>query len=179
MLDEYEKYQGVVLRQLVIESGFSSISFRPFFRQGRISAFVVNGRVGVYIKHSSKRMSPWRFSFNIEQAADLLDLEQKLPDSFIVFVCGEDGLVTLSMADLHDIVDFQESDNAWVSISRPPRTQYELAGNKGELGNKVVRGIGLIPETSKTRARERYAAREDIDTDLKLDSSSLLRDTGE
>jgi hypothetical protein len=169
MLDEYEFYQGVVLRHLAVESDYSSISFRPFVREGRVNAFVVNGRVGVYIKHSSKRMSPWRFSFNIEQAADLLDLEQKFSDSFVVFVCGEDGLVTLSFADLHEIVDFQESDNAWVSISRPPRTQYELAGNRGELGNKVARGISLIPETLKARVRERYGTPEHVKSEEKLD----------
>lgn len=158
MLDEYEFYQGVVLRQLAVENDYSmSVSFRPFVREGRVNAFVMNGRVGVYMKHSSKRMSPWRFTFNIEQAADLLDLEHKFPDSFMVFVCGTDGLVTLSFADLHSIVSFQESENAWVSISRPPRTQYELAGNRGELKYKVARGIGLIPETLRTRVRERYA----------------------
>lgn len=159
MLDEYEFYQGVVLRQLAVENDYSmSVSFRPFVREGRVNAFVMNGRVGVYMKHSSKRMSPWRFTFNIEQAADLLDLEHKFPDSFMVFVCGTDGLVTLSFADLHSIVSFQESENAWVSVSRPPRTQYELAGNRGELKYKVARGIGLIPETLRTRVRERYAA---------------------
>ena len=158
MLDEYEFYQGVVLRQLAVENDYSmSVSFRPFVREGRVNAFVMNGRVGVYMKHSSKRMSPWRFTFNIEQAADLLDLEHKFPDSFMVFVCGTDGLVTLSFADLHSIVGFQESENAWVSVSRPPRTQYELAGNRGELKYKVARGIGLIPETLRTRVRERYA----------------------
>ncbi|WP_339028961.1 hypothetical protein WI604_30235 [Bradyrhizobium symbiodeficiens] len=159
MLDDYEFYQGVVLRQLVVENDYSlSVSFRPFVREGRINAFVMNGRVGVYMKHSSKRMSPWRFTFTIEQAADLLDLEHKFPDSFMVFVCGTDGLVTLSFADLHNIVSFQESENAWVSISRPPRTQYEIAGNRGELGYKVSRGIGTIPETLKARVRERYAS---------------------
>ena len=157
MLDEYEFYQGVVLRQLAVEND-QSISFRPLVREGRINAFVVNGRIGVYVKHSSKRMSPWRYSFNIEQAADLLDLEQKFPDSFVVFVCGTDGLVTLSFADLHKIVSFQESQNAWVSVSRPPRAQYDLAGNRGELKYKISRGIGLIPETLKARVRERYAA---------------------
>ncbi|MGM5021871.1 hypothetical protein [Tardiphaga sp. 367_B4_N1_1] len=156
MLDDYEFYQGVVLRQLVIEADYST-SFRPFVREGRINAFVINGRVGVYVKHSSKRMSPWRFTFTIDQAADLLDLEQKCPDSFMVFVCGTDGLVTLSFSDLHSIVGFQESENAWVSVSRPPRTQYDIAGNTGELKYKVSRGIGLIPETLKERVRERYA----------------------
>lgn len=157
MLDDYEFYQGVVLRRLVIETDYST-SFRPFVREGRMSAFVVNGRIGVYMKHSSKRMSPWRFTFTIEQAADLLDLEHKFPDSFVVFVCGTDGLVTLSFADLHRIVSFEESENAWVSISRPPRNQYEVTGNRGELEYKVARGIGVIPETLKARVRERYAA---------------------
>src|SRR5882672_882988 len=100
MPDEYEFYQGAVLRQLVIESE-TSITFRPFVREGRINAFVLNGRVGLYVKHSSKRMSPWRFSFTIEQVADLLDLETRYPDSFIAFVCESDGIVTLSCADLH------------------------------------------------------------------------------
>ena len=49
-------------------------------RAGRIAAFVVNGLIGLYVKHSSKRMPPWRFSFTIEQASDLLDLEAKLPE---------------------------------------------------------------------------------------------------
>src|SRR5690349_3549197 len=158
MLDDYEFYQGVVLRQLAVANDYSmSVTFRPFVREGRINAFVMNGRIGVYIKHSSKRMSRWRFTFTIEQAADLLDLEHKFSDSFMVFVCGTDGLVTLTFADLHSIVSFQESENAWVRISRPPRTQYELAGNRGELGYKVARGIGLIPETLKARVRERFA----------------------
>jgi hypothetical protein len=156
MLDEYEFYQGAVLRKLVVEGDYTT-SIRPFVREGRIAAFVVNGRVGIYVKHSSKRMSPWRFSFSIEQAADLLDLEQNYPDTFVVFVCGSDGLVTLSCLDLHSIVSFQESENAWVSIARPPRNQYELAGNKGALEYKVARGIDIIFETVKARVRERYS----------------------
>jgi len=157
MLDEYEFYQGTVLRKLIVESD-NAMSFRPFLRDGRINAFVMNGNVGIYIKHSSKRMSPWRFSFTLEQASDLLDLEQKYPDSFIVFVCGDDGLVTISFADLHSIVSFQETDNAWVSVTRPPRAQYDLAGNKAELRYKVARGIRLIPEALMTRVRRRYDA---------------------
>jgi hypothetical protein len=156
MLDEYEFYQGAVLRQLVVESDFS-LSFRPFLREGRNTAFVMNGRVGLYIKHSSKRMSPWRFSFNIEQAADLLDLEAKFHDSYVVFVCETDGLVTLPFSKLHDIVDFQQTNNAWVSVSRPPRAQYAIAGNKDELDGKVVRGVGVILEMMRTRVREKYA----------------------
>ena len=146
MLDEYEFYQGAVLRQLVVGS-LSSITITPFVREGRISAFILNGRIGVHIKHSSKRMSPWRFSFTIEQAADLLDLEARFPTSFAVFVCETDGLVTLGLGELHDIVSFQETEHAWVRIDRPPRSQYGISGNKAELRRKVPRGIDIILNT--------------------------------
>jgi hypothetical protein len=155
MLDEYEFYQGAVLRNLIVSSKIP-VSIRPFIREGRIAAFVLNARVGIYVKHSSKRMSPWRFTFTIEQASDLLDLEAKFSDSFLVFVCESDGLVVLSFGDLHEIVDFQQSDNAWVSISRPPRSQYSVAGNKGEFSRKVSRGVGEIFDTIRTRVREKY-----------------------
>ena len=157
MLDEYEFFQGAVLRQLIVDAD-GSLTIRPFVREGRISAFIINGRIGVYVKHSSKRMTPWRFTFNLDQAADLLDLEAKFPDTFIVFVCESDGLVTLDVGKLHEIVGFQETENAWVRIERPPRAQYDVGGNKGELPNKLSRGIGIINETLKLRVKEKYAS---------------------
>ena len=123
-----------------------------------VESFIALAREDLAVAQKLAADHPRHAAFNIEQAADLLDLEHKFPDSFVVFVCGTDGLVTLSFADLHTIVSFQESENAWVSVSRPPRTQYELAGNRGELRYKVARGISLILDTAKTRARERYAA---------------------
>lgn len=156
MLDEYEFYQGVVLRQLVVIAD-SSITIRPFLREGRINAFVLNGRIGVYIKHSSKRMTPWRFTFNIDQAADLLDLEQRYPITFVVFVCETDGLVALDIAAVHEIVSFEQSDNAWLRIERPPRAQYDVGGNKANLGRKVPRGVQAILDAYKNGLKERYA----------------------
>jgi hypothetical protein len=143
MSDEYEFYQGLVLRHLVTESEISLI-LRPFVREGRINAFVINGKYGVFIKHSAKRMSPWRFTFNLDQASDLLDLETKLLQSFVVFVCGDDGLVTLNVAVLHQIVSFQESEHAWVRIDRKPRSQYSVAGNRAELPSKIPNGTVAI-----------------------------------
>jgi hypothetical protein len=153
MSDEYEFYQGLVLRQLIVGSE-TSLILRPFLREGRINAFAINGRFGVFIKHSAKRMSPWRFTFNIEQAADLLDLEIKLPHSFTVFVCGDDGLVTLSIANLHEIVSFQESEHAWVRIDRKPRSQYSVSGNRAGLPHKVPTGTSPIHDKIVELLRE-------------------------
>ena len=82
MFDDYEFYQGVVLRNIIVGAGLS-IFVRPFVREGRISAFVINSRIGVFVKHSAKLMPPWRFTFTLDQIADLLDLEAK----FFKLVC--------------------------------------------------------------------------------------------
>jgi hypothetical protein len=153
MFDEYEFYQGVVLRSIIVD-GDLAITVKPFVNEGRISAFVVNSRFGVFMKHSSKRMSPWRFTFNLDQVSDLLDLEGRYFDSFVVFVCGTDGLVTLDVATLHQIVTFNDVEHAWVAIERKPRTQYSVRGNRTELPNKIAHGTALIHETIKSRVRE-------------------------
>lgn len=151
MSDRYEFYQGIVLRQLVVNSD-SFLMMRSFVNEGRINAFVLSGKVGVFIKHSAKRMSPWPYTFTLDQASDLLDLEAKYSNSFVVFVCGDDGLVTLDVASLHKIVSFKESEKAWVRIERRPRSQYGVSGNRAELPHRVATGILMIIESLRLRA---------------------------
>jgi hypothetical protein len=153
MIDDYEHYQGVVLRSIIVNADLSVI-IRPFVKEGRISAFVVNSKFGIFVKHSSARMAPWRFTFTLEQASDLLDLEAKFFDSFVVFVCGTDGLVTLDVASLHEVVTFDGAQKAWIAIDRKPRSQYSVWGNRAELPNKIANGTSLIHDTIKSRMRE-------------------------
>jgi hypothetical protein len=153
MFDEYEFYQGVVLRSLIVDA-YTPLMLRPFVREGRISAFVINSRLAVFMKHSAKRMSPWRFTFTLEQVSDLLDLEAKYSDLFVVFICGDDGLVTLDVATLHQVVTFDNGETAWVAIERKPRSRYTVRGNRTELPRKVPHGVAEIFEIMKLRLRE-------------------------
>jgi hypothetical protein len=143
MFDEYELYQGVVLRQIFVNSDMM-ICVRPFTKEGRVNAFVLNMNVGVFIKHSTKRMSPWRFTFHIDQVADLLDLGMACSNSFISFVCGSDGIATLKLSTLYELVTVQDTENAWVRFERSPREMYGVAGNRDESPKKLARGVGSI-----------------------------------
>lgn len=153
MFDEYEYYQGVVLRQLIVNADRSAI-IRPFVKEGRINAFVVNARIGVFVKHSAKRISPWRFTFSLDQISDLLDLEGAYFDTFVVFVCGTDGMVSLDAGSLHQIVSFEDSEHAWVRIERSPRSQYGVAGNRAEFPNRVANGTSIILDALRARSQE-------------------------
>jgi hypothetical protein len=143
MFDEYEHYQGLVLRQLIVGAE-AAVTIEPFVTQGRISSFLLNGKVGVFVKHSAKRLSPWHFTFHIDQIADLLDLAGAHFDSFVALVCGSDGFISLDITTLHTLVDFKQFEQAWIRVDRKPRSMYSISGNRGEMANKVARGGGPI-----------------------------------
>jgi len=143
MFDEYEFYQGVVLRQVLVGAK-SLVCVRPFTKEGRINSFVLNAKVGLFIKHSTKRMSPWRFTFHIDQVADLLDLGAACSTSFISFVCGSDGIATIDLATLYALVTLQDTEKAWVRFERSAREMYSFAGNRIEADRKLSRGINPV-----------------------------------
>ena len=111
-----------------------------------MNAYVLNDSIGLFIKHSSKRLPPWSFTFHLEQVADLLDLEIAHTKSYVAFVCGMDGLVALDVATLHQLVTFEVSESAWIRIHRKPRSMYSVAGNRAELPTKIARGASTILE---------------------------------
>lgn len=149
MFDEYERFQGVVLRRIIVGAN-APVKVTPFERDGRVNAYVLDDRIGLFIKHSGKRMAPWSFTFHIEQVSDLLDLEAAYPKSFVAFVCGNDGVVVLSVGTVHRLVTFEESESAWIRVSRKPRSMYDVSGNKAELPNKLARGCDSIIEALKS-----------------------------
>jgi hypothetical protein len=143
MIDDHERYQGVVLRQIVAASS-ASVSVRPFRTHGRINSFVLNGTIGVFVKHSTKRMPPWPFTFHADQISDLRELEKAALKSYVSLVCGFDGVVTLPVEDLHQIAGIDDARQAWVRIHRPPRSMYSVWGNRAELAHKVRQGVTPI-----------------------------------
>ena len=152
MFDDYELYQGVVLRQLVVAASMP-LSIEPFDYEGRINCFVLNGRVGIFLKHSSKRMTPWQFTFQQPHVKELRQLMKARNTSFAVFVCGLDGAVCLEASALFGIIDVRKSESAWIRIERRPRKMYGISGNAGDLSGKVARGLDVIIDALQLRAK--------------------------
>jgi len=135
MIKEYEFYHGVVFTKL-IHNCPSNISIKPYPSDSNAS-YVLNGNIGIYIKHSAKRLTPWRFSFARVHQDEILDMKNKLGQVFLVLVCGEDGIVTLSFEELKKILDDNHGEVEWISASRNPNQEYNVNGSDGGLGRKV------------------------------------------
>ncbi|MXV16890.1 hypothetical protein [Hufsiella ginkgonis] len=135
MIKEFEFYHGAVMTRL-IHGSKETLSIVPYPSVSNAS-YVVNGNTGIYIKHSAKRMSPWRFSFQKEHQSELLQMNTQLAIVFLILVCGDDGIVTLSYNDLKLILDDVHGEVEWISASRNPRKEYTVKGSDGQLGRKI------------------------------------------
>jgi hypothetical protein len=154
MTSDYKLYQGAVFTELLDEVD-QPLSIRAVREEGRLGAYIISDQVGLYIKHSAVRMSPWQFTFTKANALALMDLRKRTPKVFIVFVCWLDGMMCTSLDELTEILGVGISDQAWIRIQRRKNEWYTVSGAAGDLQYKKPQGLGAIIETlTKSQAAE-------------------------
>src|SRR5580700_12288300 len=126
MTPEYQFYHGALLHEIIRSSGRElRITLRNFY--GRPDAFVIDGTIGVLIKHSSARITPWSFTFAKEHIAELCVLRAETKVCFIALVCGEDGFVCIRDSELVEVLAPTDADVASVRVERRPRRMYSVS----------------------------------------------------
>lgn len=135
MIKEFEFFHGLVFAR-ILHATQRPISIEPFPSPSNAS-YVINKEVGIYIKYSSKRMSPWRFSFMAEHQEEIVEMKKYYNTVVLVLVCNDDGIVCLNYQEIRKILDEQIDPVEWVSVSRNPREMYSVKGSNGELDFKI------------------------------------------
>jgi hypothetical protein len=112
---------------------------------GRKDAFCLGG--GAFqIKHSSKRLSPWQFTYLPENFAELAELRNTFDPVWVFLVCGIDGVVGLSLDELVSISQVGERGATWIRVTRSRGSMYRVAGTVGELPRAKARGVQAFIE---------------------------------
>ena len=137
MLKDFEIYHGLALTRLVHASA-KPVCVRPYPTADNAS-YVLNEEVGLYIKYSTKRLSPWRFSFSKKHQDEILEMKKRFRDVFLLLVCHRDGVVALNFGELKMILDHVHEHVEWVSASRGRGGMYSIKGSDGSLRCKIAR----------------------------------------
>lgn len=145
MIPELDRYHGIVLRQiLVAHRGRVALGIADL--TGRKDAYYIDG-AAFQIKHSSKRLSPWQFTYMPENLAELSELRRACDPVWVFLVCGQDGVVGLSYDELTSVIQGGVGGVAWVRVTRSRRSMYRVAGASGELAKAKARGVqGFLNE---------------------------------
>jgi hypothetical protein len=142
MIDKFEFFHGLVFAR-IIHGTQRPLSVKPFQSISNAS-YVVNDNIGIYIKYSTKRMTPWRFTFQKEHQEEIDLMKSKFKNVFLVLVCNDDGVVCLNYSELKQLFDNQHDPIEWISATRHKREMYAVKGSNGELGFKI--GQNEFPE---------------------------------
>lgn len=134
MINEFEFYHGIVFTSLLhrLEREFK---VRRFTTPDN-AAYVIDGRIGLYVKYSKKRLPPWRFSFHKRHQELMLEMKSRLGETFLMLVCNDDGVVVLNFDEVKQILK-EAQDVEWISVVRRKREMYAVAGSDGKLDFKV------------------------------------------
>lgn len=135
MIKDFEFYHGVVLTK--VAQSDNNVTIRSYPSSSNCT-YVVNDSIGLYIKHSSNRLSPWGFSFMKGHQDEIQEMANKLDKVFVALVCGSDGIACLSFEELKIVLDDNHEDIEWVRISRRPREKYAVKGSNGKLKFKIA-----------------------------------------
>ena len=139
MIREFEYYHGVALRDVIVCARPDDLTVRLSDSRGRLNSYVVNGTVGLHIKHRSSRVPPWQFGFAPDTIEELENLKLEAPVIWLALVCGEDGVVFLPEEDFLS-VNARNASGAYLRIDRDKRAMYRVSGSAGRLGKAVKRG---------------------------------------
>jgi len=139
VISELDRCHGVVLRQILVAHGHRA-RVGVVDPSGRVDAFCIE-EAAFQVKHSSKRLSPWQFTYTPETLAELAELRRTFDPVWVFLVCGQDGVVGLSLKELTSIVQVGESSTAWVRVSRSRNSMYRVGGTLGELPRAKSRGV--------------------------------------
>ena len=142
MIKDFEFFHGLVFAR-ILHATQRPLSVRPFQSVSNAS-YVINDAIGLYVKYSSKRMTPWRFTFKKEHQAEIDLMKANFKNVFLILVCNDDGVVCLSYSELKTILDSQHDPLEWISATRHKRKMYSVKGSNGKLDCKI--GQNDFPE---------------------------------
>jgi hypothetical protein len=128
-IKKQEFYEGAALHLLARTGGVTSIQYNvPFF--------VINNRLLVLIKYSTKGRSPWGFTFMPEEQ-QLLQENASENKIILGLVCGADGVVAIDYDDYLTVAALRKSA-VHIACYRQHGEHYEVNGPDGRLNRKVA-----------------------------------------
>lgn len=135
MIRDVERYHGAVLARLIrLGPGGHTIRCHELGS----SCYVVDEAVGLYVKYSAMRMSPWGFSFTDEHRQEASSLLRQVGGLCVALLCGEDGIVSLDSTEFGQVLDTSVPGVAWIRVARRRRERYSVSGSDGRLKLKVA-----------------------------------------
>jgi hypothetical protein len=136
MINEFEFFHGAALIT-ISQASKKPITIESLKGSYENSAYILNNSMGLYIKHSKKRLSPWIFTFHKKHQDTIKELNDIYGKSVLLLICNSDGIVGLDFQELKKVLDNKHTEIEWIRVERTKGKLYKVTGSDGALEFKV------------------------------------------
>jgi len=100
--------------------------------------YLVNKKSCIYLKHSTKRLSPWQFTFLSEHLSEIAEIQNDTKALFVILICNDDGICCLDYQEVTQLIMVGNMDQTKsIRVSRSTREKYAVSGTDGKLSYKI------------------------------------------
>ena len=136
LLEEISNKNGSDIFCSITKGESKSSFYLNFIQQIKTSSFLLfnkqkqkSFKVGLYIKISNKRISPWRYTFLKSHQKEIRKMHEECKNVFVLLIAGNDGVVLLNHDNLKKLLDEQFEATEWLSVSRKYNQYYRVDGH--------------------------------------------------
>jgi hypothetical protein len=136
MISDNSKYYGAAF-VMMIDACKDGLNIKRIYND-KAGFYLIDNKLPLLFKYSSKRVSPWSFSFD----PDTIQRYQSLADTFeeclIVLVCGPDGIMALDYSEIKGLISFDTSnERKRIGIARRLKEMYYVTATDGNMKIKI------------------------------------------
>lgn len=100
--------------------------------------YLVNKKSCIYLKHSTKRLSPWQFTFLPEHLTEIAEIQNDTKSLFVILICNDDGICCLDYQEVTQLIMVGNMyQTKSIRVSRSTREKYAVSGTDGKLAYKI------------------------------------------
>jgi hypothetical protein len=137
------RYHGSFIASLIDNSPQAIEIARDLPDDNHLYSF--DGKVGGYLTYSTKRMSPWTFTFQPKHVKSISEQFKKFEDCYLILVCGFETTAVLNKEEVSVLLPLNNPITSSITIRTGHDKKLAVSGTTGELKGKL----------SKTRTYER------------------------
>lgn len=136
MISEKEFMFWAVFYRLVNAQSLKNIYVSKSNFESR-SSYILNDKIWLFVKTTNRLNSPWTFTFSKENQDEIQKLKDDYGSVFLILVCKNDWIVSLSYEELKHILDYDHEDGEWIRVIRKSGEKYTVYWHNWELSYKI------------------------------------------
>lgn len=129
-IQEQDTYHGSGLVQIVEHPSFKALN-RGSNKYGH---YLINTDRHVFAKYSSKKKSPWQFTF---QPDDLNEIRKAGQKTFAMLVCGKETVCALTLDEIGQVLDLDSINAQSITVEIPKGGSCHVKGTTGKLTKTI------------------------------------------